>query len=68
MGYLGGCSSSSTRIELVGVILAIMFSLPVNLACASQSVVRRAHFYAEHMRHNDSPDLPGKPFLVFKKR
>ena len=66
MGYLGGYRSSSTRIELVGVILAIMSSLPVHLACDSQSVVRRAHFYAEHLRHNDTSDLPGKPFLLFK--
>ena len=44
MGYLGGYRSSSTRIELVGVILSIMSDLPVFLACDSQSVVRRPNF------------------------
>ena len=66
LGYLGGYRSSSTRIELVGVILSILSDLPVYLACDSQSVVRRAQFYAEHLRTNNTVVPPGKPFLLFK--
>ena len=53
MGYVGGYRSSSTRIELVGVILAITSNLPVLLACDSQSVVRRAIYYHNHMVNNN---------------
>ena len=66
MGYLGGYRSSSTRIELVGVILSILSDIPVHLACESQSVVRRAQFYAEHLRTNDTVVPPGKPFYYLR--
>ena len=66
LGYLGGYRSSSTRIELVGVILSIMSDLPVFLACDSQSVVNRAQLYANHLRTNATDQPPGKPFLLLK--
>ena len=66
LGYLGGYRSQSTRIELVGVILSIMSDLPVFLACDSQSVVKRAQFYADHLRNNAAEQPPGNPFLLLK--
>ena len=66
LGYLGGYRSSSSRIELVGVILSIMSNLPVHFACDNLSVLRRAQYYTDHLRQHDTQEPPGKPSPLLK--
>eukprot|EP00973_Karenia_brevis_P007678 1042795-Karenia_brevis.AAC.1 len=66
MGFLGGYRSSSSRVELLGVILALLSDLPVFLAVDNASVVRRAHFYHKWLLQNPNSAPPGKPFSLLK--
>ena len=66
MGYLGGYTSSSSRIELLGVILSLFSDQPLHLAVDNASVVRRASMYLDWLLHDPSGAMPGKPLGITK--
>eukprot|EP00973_Karenia_brevis_P063358 8806287-Karenia_brevis.AAC.1 len=59
LGYLGGYKSSSSRIELLGVILSLLSNVAVHLAGDNLSVVRRADYYRKWLL--DNPDSTRPP-------
>ena len=67
LGYLGGFSSSSSRIELLGTILAVFSDQPLHLAVDNASVVKRAAIYQDWLLHRPEEPPPGKPLGLTKK-
>eukprot|EP00973_Karenia_brevis_P034255 4725144-Karenia_brevis.AAC.1 len=53
--YLDGYQSSSTRAELVALILSLYAPGPVHVALDNASVVSFAQFLLHHLQHHDLP-------------
>ena len=66
LGYLGGYQSSSSRIELVGTIMAMLANFPVHLAGDNLSVVNRASSLRAWLIDHPLNPPPGKPFSLCK--
>ena len=61
VGHLGGYTSSSSRVELLGAILALFSDLPLHLAIDNASDVRRAKRYIDWLQHAPESPPPGAP-------
>ena len=66
MGHLGFYTSSSSRIELLGTIIALFSDQPLHLAVDNASVVNRAALYRDWLLQRPEQPPPGKPFGLTK--
>ena len=66
MGNLGDYTSSSSRIALLGTIIALFSDQPLHLAVDNASVVKRATIFRDWLLHHSEQLLSGKPFGLTK--
>ena len=66
LGYLGGYRSSSTRIGLVGTIMALLSNFPIHLAVDNQMVVTKADAFRKWLLDHSTEPPPGPPMSLVK--